>query len=455
MKTISIFLISCLTAITLWAQTNTVTVNLNTNRYQEVLVDGRAYSIANTTTTNTTGLNGIVTISDLQPGQHILEVVRVNPNTNARRNNTRTFNLRSRYDLTITVNNDGTIDLKETRNRNYGNARYRTPMTDADFAILLQNVENQRRASAKTTAVTNAFNNANYYFTTDQASQLLELVTSESKRLSLAKTVYPKITDPASFSLVYDLLESQANRDALEAYVNSYNTSHPAYNSYPGYSSNQAMTDANFNVLLSDVKRQWIPGAKMSRLTEIFANTSYYFTIAQAVQLIQQISSESNRLLLAKSAYARIVDPANVAQMYDLFSNQAYKDELAAYISSYNAQHPVYNNGNNSNSYYSHTAMTDAEFNTIYNNVKRQWLPGGKFSVLRDAFATTNNYFTVYQVMQLIPLVSNEDNRLELAKSAYAKIVDPANASQLYDLFTSQARKDELRNYINSYSYNR
>jgi len=48
-------------------------------------------------------------------------------------------------------------------------------------------------------------------------------------------------------------------------------------------------------------------------------------------------------------------------------------------------------------------------------------------------------------------LVSNEDNRLELAKSAYGKIVDPANANQLYNLFTSQARKDELRNYINAY----
>jgi hypothetical protein len=452
MKTISIFLISCLTAITLWAQTNTVTVKLNTNRYQEVLIDGRTYSIANTTTTNTSGLNGIVTISDLQPGQHTLEVVRVNPNTNARRNNTRTFNLRSRYDLAITVNNDGTIDLKETRNRNYGNARYRTPMTDADFAILLQNVEKQRRASAKTTAVTNAFNNASYYFTTDQASQLLELVTSESTRLSLAKTVYPKITDPASFSMIYDLLESQANRDALQAYVTTYNTNHPAYNSYPGYNNNNnynpPMTDANFNTLLSNVKRQWVPGGKLSLLTDAFANTSYYFTVAQARQLIQQVSSESSRLPLAKSAYARIVDPANVSLMYDLFSNQAYRDEFASYVSTYNPNNPVYNNGNTN---YNHVAMSDADFNTVYNNVKSQWLPGGKMSALTDVFANANYYFTAYQSKQLILLVSDENNRLQLAKSAYAKIVDPANASQLYDLFTSQERKDELRNYINSY----
>jgi len=447
MKTLLIFLTSCLMAITLWAQTNTVTVKLNTNRWQEISIDGRIYSIIGNTTSSTGGMNGLVTVADLQPGQHTLEVVRINPNTGARRSNTKTFNLRSTYDLQITVNNNGTVSLKETKSKNYGNTQYRTPMTSEDFSVLLQNVQNQRRASGRTTAVTNAFNNTSYYFTTNQAMRLLELVTSESKRLSLAKTVYPKITDPANFSLVYDLLESQANRDALGAWVNNYKTTHPAYNSYAAY---QAMSQADFNFLLSDVKKQWVPGAKLSRLTNIFANTSYYFTIAQAVQLIQQVSSESNRLLLAKSAWARIVDPANISQMYDLFSNQSYKDELAAYINSNNAQQPVYNNGNTT---YSRAAMSDADFNTIYNNVKKQWFPGGKLSVLRETFANTNNYFTVYQAMQLIPLVSNEDNRLELAKSAYAKIVDPANASQLYDLFTSQARKDELRNYINSYSY--
>src|SRR5205085_3337835 len=99
MKAISIFLISCVMAISLWAQTNTVTIQLNTNRYQEVRIDGRIYSILNNTANNTSGMNGLVTVADLQPGQHTLEVVRINSNTGVRRNNTRTFNLRSRYDL--------------------------------------------------------------------------------------------------------------------------------------------------------------------------------------------------------------------------------------------------------------------------------------------------------------------------------------------------------------------
>jgi Domain of unknown function (DUF4476) len=339
MKTISMFLITCLMALSLYAQNgaNTVTISLNTNRYQQVLVDGKVYPV-NTSTTTTTGFNSIVTITDLQPGQHELQLVRVNQNTNTRRNNTSTFNVRSRYDLAITVNNDGTIELKETRNRNLGNAgRYRTPMSDADFSVLLQNVQTQRRANAKTTAVTNAIENVNYYFTTEQAVELLELVSSENKRFSLAKAVYPKITDTRNVSLMYDLFDIQSNKDAFVTYVDTYNTNHSGSSNY-GNSKNQyrtPMTEANFNSLLQSVKKQWIPGAKMSALTDAFASENNYFTSYQAKQLIQLVSDEDNRLQLAKSAYARITDPANFSQLYDLFSTQARKNELANYINSY------------------------------------------------------------------------------------------------------------------------
>jgi len=339
MKAISIFLVSCFTALSLWAQRgNTVTININSDRYQEVLVDGKSYPVTNMSTTDMSGMNGVVTITDLQPGQHTLEVVRVNQNTNNRRNNLRTFNLGSRYDLAIMVNNDGSVQLKETRNRNYGNAnRNRNAMSDADFSVLLQNVQGQRRASAKTTSVTNAFQNTTNYFTTDQATQLLELVPSESKRLTLAKSVYPRITDRTNFTTMYDLFDNPVNRDALAAYVNSYNANQPVYNNN-GSKNNRyttPMTDADFNALMKDIKKQWFPGAKMTALSSAFNNTNNYFTTSQANQLIRLVSDEDNRLQLAKSAYPRITDPGNFSQLYDLFSSQARKDELRNYINSY------------------------------------------------------------------------------------------------------------------------
>jgi len=95
------------------------------------------------------------------------------------------------------------------------------------------------------------------------------------------------------------------------------------------------MTDANFNAIYNNVSSTWGLGAKMSALTEVFNNESNYFTVAQAKKLIQLVSSESNRLQLAKASYGNITDPQSFSSMYDLLSSQVSRDELAAYVSSY------------------------------------------------------------------------------------------------------------------------
>ena len=66
-------------------------------------------------------------------------------------------------------------------------------------------------------------------------------------------------------------------------------------------------------------------------------NSNYYFTSAQARQLIELVSLESNRLQLAKLSYRTITDRGNFTQLYDLFYSQSSKDELAAYVNAYAA----------------------------------------------------------------------------------------------------------------------
>ena len=95
--------------------------------------------------------------------------------------------------------------------------------------------------------------------------------------------------------------------------------------------------------------------------------------------------------------------------------------------------------------------MSDVNFNQLMADVKAQWLPFGKMNALTTAFANTSNYFTSNQVKQLIQLVSDEDNRLQLAKSAYRNTTDRSNFTLLYDLFSYQASKDALASYISSY----
>jgi hypothetical protein len=94
--------------------------------------------------------------------------------------------------------------------------------------------------------------------------------------------------------------------------------------------------------------------------------------------------------------------------------------------------------GNNYN-----RAMPDADFNHLVQKIRGQWL--GKLSSAKNA--VQSNYFTTYQVGQLIQIFSSESDRLELAKLAYRNTVDQQNYRQLYNQFSYQSQND-LDQYI-------
>jgi hypothetical protein len=470
MKKILIFLVNCITALSVFAQYNnnsnsgsTVTITVNGNKNRQLLVDGKNYS-GNTTSVITNNAPATITITDLQTGQHTLQLGRANQNNNNNRpNTTTTFNTRSGYDLQITVSNDGSVQLSETKKKRDRNAnnQYKTPMSNASFTALLQTVKKEWRTATKKTLVTNAFENVNNFFTTAQAKELIQAITLQSSRLQLVKLSYQTITDPANFSQLNDLLTTQAARTELQNYVSTYNSNHSngnGYNNNGGYNNDHnnsyhtPMSDASFNIIYRDVQKQFLPGGKMSALTNAFANTNNYFTTAQAKQLILLVSGESNRLQLAKSSYRNITDPANFSQLNDVLTSQASRNELIAYVNSYNnSSNGGYNNSNGYNNSIK-SPISDAAYNEILKNVQSQWAPGAKMSALTNVFATTSNYFTTAQAKRLIELVSDESNRLQLAKASYANITDPANFSQVYVVLSTQASKNELAAYVNAYA---
>jgi len=337
-------------------------------------------------------------------------------------------------------------------------------MSDASFMVIYRNVQGQWQSGAKVSTVANTFTNTNNYYTTYQARQLIQLIPDESNRLSLAKLSFRGITDPVNFSQLYDLFSSAGRKD-LENYVISYSFNNNGNNNNNNYNNIpviQPMTDVSFNAIYRDVQSRFGLGAKMSALTDVFANTSNYFTTYQAKQLIQLVSDENNRLTLAKSAYDNIVDLANIEQLNDLFVSQYTRNEFTVFVRSNNMNNPVNpvynsnNNGgvfNNNNNY--RTPMSDVDFNYTYRNIQNQFGLGVKMSSLTDVFASTTNYFTTSQAKQLIELVSDENNRLQLAKASYDNIVDPANFTQLYDVLSSQSSRNELAAYVSSYPYNR
>jgi len=466
MKSLSLFVISCFTALSIFAQTttSTVTVTSTGNRNRQILVDQKNYSLSATTSNDaTTAASNVVVITDLQPGQHTLQIVRnannSSTNTNTGRTNTTTFTLRPGYNMEITINRDGSVQQKETRiGRNWGGYAKKTPMTSANFTTLLNNVKKQKTISARTTAVKTAFNNTNNYFTSTQAKQLIQIVSSQPSRLELAKLSYRTITDPDNFSDL-DVLLTENNQDALASYVDTYKANNPVYtntgNNNNANNNNQnsgnksPMSTASYNALYNGIEREWRSAEKMTALTNAFTNTNNYFTTNQAGRLIQLVSNENERLQLAKASYRSITDPANFIQINELLPSQASRDALVAYVTWYTGNNSTVNNTNTG---INKTPMATATFNKLIQDVRNEWMPGAKMNLLTSAFANTNNYFSTNQAGQLIQLVSDEENRLQLAKSAYRTITDPANFTQLYQLFSYQSSKDALAAYVNSYN---
>ncbi|HEY0679918.1 MAG TPA: DUF4476 domain-containing protein [Chitinophagaceae bacterium] len=409
----------------------------NTPNYT-VDLDGNRYYSSTAGNVGNAGIKQLV-IEDLALGTHKLAVYRNSDNSNTIDNSTllysKNFELRAGYDMIIAVRRNGSVTFTEKKLKSNADVSgSNNPMTETEFNKLLQSVKVKWSQSSRYTAIKSALQNKSNYFTTDQVGQLLLIITSEARRLELAKLSYPKVTDPQNFMDVADLFNSQANKDNIVAFVESKNQDVVNAQGKP-------MNSQQFNRLLRRVQSQYDQNGRYGVLRDEFNITTNYFTTAQLRQLLSLISNETQRLELAKLSYARVSDPANFASLYNLFNSTANREELRVYTTSGGSI-------GTTGQYASRIAMTDADFNKLHLKARMHFRQSSTVSDIKEALSNKSNYFTVEQLRALLSLVTTESDRLILAKLAYHRAADPANFTQLLDLFTTQASVNELNNYI-------
>lgn len=93
--------------------------------------------------------------------------------------------------------------------------------------------------------------------------------------------------------------------------------------------------------------------------------------------------------------------------------------------------------------------MNDREFKRVLESINKEWLESNKLKSATQIVSTTK--MTTAQVKELIWLFSFENNKLELAKRAYANTVDKRYYSQLNDVFSFNTSKEELARYIRNF----
>jgi len=409
-------------------------------------VDGRKYYSSDAAQGNNSATKQIQ-IDDLVIGSHKLNVYDAGNSSTVSSTTTdplysNTFQLRSGYDMVIAVRKNGQVSFSEKRINQNAVASTHTPMTQTEFDKLLQSIKAKWSQTSKYTAIKTALSNTSYFFTTDQVGQLLLPLTTESKRLELAKLSYPRVTDPNNFGDVVDLFSTQANKDNINKFIQSKNPEVVANTNTAIDASRPPLTTQQFNQLQRKIKNQYQESGKYAVLSDALNVTTNYFTTEQLRQLLSLISPESDRLVLAKQSYTRVADQTNFYNLASIFTSQASKDDFNNFI----------RNGETTTSSTStqtgRVAMSDGDFS------KLQWkarLHIHQASIVKDintAFSDANNYFTVDQIRSLLTMVSSESDRLTLAKLAYHRIVDPTSFTGLFDLFSSQTSLNDLNNYI-------
>lgn len=108
----------------------------------------------------------------------------------------------------------------------------------------------------------------------------------------------------------------------------------------------------------------------------------------------------------------------------------------------YNDEDEYYDNGGWGNS----NVMSSREFNDVKDQLRKEWFESNRLNSAK--FIIEKNNLTSSQVKELMLLFTFENNRLDIAKSAYRKTVDKQNYLNVNDALTFNSSKEELVRFI-------
>ncbi len=94
-------------------------------------------------------------------------------------------------------------------------------------------------------------------------------------------------------------------------------------------------------------------------------------------------------------------------------------------------------------------AINGAEYDRLVGIVKDQWFEDTRLAVVQQALR--DNWFTASQIAGLMQIMYFEDSRLEIAKAAYSRVIDPQAYYIVNREFWFSSSVDALTSYIATY----
>ncbi len=95
--------------------------------------------------------------------------------------------------------------------------------------------------------------------------------------------------------------------------------------------NNAAMSNRSFNGLMNTLRKEPFDDNRMNMIKQSIMDNNY-FTVDQVKQLATLFTFDDKRLEVAKYAYRNTVNKGDYVQLYEVFTFNRSKDELADYI---------------------------------------------------------------------------------------------------------------------------
>jgi hypothetical protein len=203
------------------------------------------------------------------------------------------------------------------------------PIDEATFNTNYQGFRMSKLAeNAKVISIKDFINKT--CLSTAQIMKLANIPPTESNRLDILKSSYPRVYDRGNYSYAEQLLTNQTYRLDFEAFLKQNG----------GTTTTIITTNTNCTVSASDmtdikksINAASFDNTKITTAKQILA-AKKCFSVAQIKEILQLFSFESSKLEVAKYAYDFCIDKSNYYQVNDVFSFSSSKDDLTKYVQS-------------------------------------------------------------------------------------------------------------------------
>lgn len=150
----------------------------------------------------------------------------------------------------------------------------------------------------------------------------------DSARMDFALAAYPRVVDPENFYEVYDAFRTFSKVMRLHDQIHLQRA--PGGMSFPEPPV-RVVAQRDLDEILAAIRNASFDKDKL-RLARQIIGAKKAFLSRQIKEILRLFDYEDGRLEAAKFAYDYVVDPQNYFVVYDTFSFDSQKEQLAQYI---------------------------------------------------------------------------------------------------------------------------